>query len=186
MFTYRSYTPIPFLVIMLIFARPTAASLIVGFVMAFAGEAIRFWGVSYAGSETRTTGTVGGTQLVTIGPYAHVRNPLYIGNIFMYIGVGIMSNALMPYLPLVALVYFIFQYSMIVSLEEEYLERAFPEWAEYKKRVGRFIPRIVPFESGTRLEPDYVRALTSERSSLMAVGSIYVVLWVIYILRGIA
>lgn len=186
LFTYRSYTPIPFLAIMLIFARPTTASLIVGFGLAIAGEAIRFWGVSYAGSETRTTGTVGGTQLVTSGPFAHVRNPLYIGNIFMYVGVGVMSNALMPYLPLVALVYFAFQYRMIVSLEEEYLEHAFPEWAEYKERVGRFIPRITPFESGTRLEPDYVRALTSERSSLMAVGSIYVVLWVIYVLRGTA
>ncbi len=186
LFTYRSYTPIPFLVVMLIFAKPTTASLIVGFLIALLGEATRFWGVSYAGSETRTTGTVGGTQLVTSGPYAHVRNPLYIGNIFMYVGVGVMSNALMPYLPLVALVYFIFQYSGIVSLEEEYLEKTFPEWADYEMKIGRFVPRITPYESETRLKPDFMRALVSERSSLLALGSIYVVLWVIFVLRGAA
>ena len=103
LFKYRSYTPIPFLLVMLVFARPTGSSMIVGFLLALLGESIRFWGVSYAGSETRTTGAVGGTQLVTSGPYSHVRNPLYLGNILLYVGIGIMSNALMPYLPLVAL-----------------------------------------------------------------------------------
>ena len=186
MFTYRSYTPIPFLIVMLIFAEPTTASLIVGFVVAIMGESIRFWGVSYAGSETRTTGAVGGTQLVTAGPYSHVRNPLYIGNILMYLGVGIMSNALMPYLPLMALAYFVFQYAGIVSLEEEYLARTFSNWEEYKAKVGRFIPKIKGFSSGSSLEPNFTRALTSERSSLLALGSIYVVLWVIFLARGAA
>lgn len=184
MFTYRSYTPIPFLIVMLFFAEPTTASLIAGFLIAFAGESIRFWGVSYAGSETRTTGAVGGTQLVTSGPYSHVRNPLYIGNILMYVGVGIMSNALMPYLPLIALAYFVFQYVGIVSLEEEYLARTFSNWEEYKAKVGRFIPKMRAFRGGGKLEPNFTRALTSERSSLMALGSIYVVLWAIFVIKG--
>lgn len=184
MFTYRSYTPIPFLLVMLIYAQPTGASLIVGFLMAVLGESIRFWGVSYAGSETRTTGAVGGTQLVTSGPYSYVRNPLYVGNILLYVGVGIMSNALMPYLPLVALAYFSFQYTGIVSLEEEYLARAFSNWEEYKANVGRFIPSLKAFGGGERLKPDFPRALRSERSSLIALGSIYVVLWAVYVLRG--
>lgn len=184
LFTYRSYTPIPFLLVMLIFAEPTGASLIVGFLMAVLGESIRFWGVSYAGSETRTTGAVGGTQLVTSGPYSYVRNPLYLGNILMYVGVGVMSNALMPYLPIVALAYFSFQYSGIVGLEEEYLAGTFTNWEEYKAHVGRFIPSTKPFRSGDRLKPNFPRALRSERSSLMALGSIYVVLWIIYVFRG--
>ncbi len=169
---------------MLVFAKPTGTSLIVGFVLAILGESIRFWGVSYAGSETRTTGSVGGTQLVTSGPYGHVRNPLYVGNILMYVGVGVMSNALMPWLPLVALVYFVFQYSGIVSLEEEYLARTFSNWADYKASVGRFLPRITRFKGGAELEPNFPRALRSERSSLIALGSIYIVLWVIYLFRG--
>ncbi len=186
LFTYRSYTPIPFLLVMLFFAKPTPLSLALGFITALLGELIRFWGVSYAGSETRTTGTVGGTQLVTSGPYSYLRNPLYLGNILMYLGIGIMSNALMPYLPLVALVYFIFQYSGIVTLEEEYLARTFADWDEYRRHVGRFLPRMKRFRAGAALEPDYLRALRSERSSLLALSSISIILVLLFVLRGAA
>ncbi len=186
MFKYRSYTPIPFLLVMLVFARPTGSSMIVGFLLALLGESIRFWGVSYAGSETRTTGAVGGTQLVTSGPYSHVRNPLYLGNILLYVGIGIMSNALMPYLPLVALAYFIFQYTGIISIEEEYLARTFSNWEEYRTHVGKFLPTIRAFKGGSKLEPDFRRALRSERSSLIALSSISLILIVIYVFRGAA
>jgi len=108
-FKYRSYTPIPFLILMLIYADASIVSFIVGFVIALSGEAIRLWGVSWAGSETRTTGAgVGGTFLVISGPFAHVRNPLYVGNILIYLGIGIMSMALFPYLQIIAAVFFIF------------------------------------------------------------------------------
>ena len=184
LFTYRSYTPIPFLIVMLIYARPTITSIVIGLIMAALGESVRFWGVSYAGSETRTTGTVGGSQLVTSGPYSHVRNPLYVGNILMYVGVGVMSNALMPYLPLVALAYFIFQYTGIVSLEEEYLARTFSNWSEYKEGVGRFVPKLRSFGRDGELKPDFARALRSERSSLIAISSIFLVLCLICIFRS--
>ncbi len=85
-FNYRSYTPIPFVLVMLFFAYPNIWSLISGFIIAVIGELIRLWGVSWAGSETRTTGTVGGTYLIVSGPFAHLRNPLYLGNILMYTG----------------------------------------------------------------------------------------------------
>ncbi len=184
LFTYRSYTPLPFLVLMLWFSNPTIWSLLVGFVIAVCGEFIRFWGVSYAGSETRTTGSVGGTQLVTSGPYAIVRNPLYIGNIFMYLGIGIMSNALMPYLQLVALVYFSFQYNAIIHVEEGYLSRTFPDWEDYSSHVRRFMPRFTRFRGNGDLIPNFPRAARSERSSLIALSSVTVLLVVIYAFKG--
>jgi len=185
LFTYRSYTPIPFLVIMVLLASPTALSLVIGFVVAVSGEAIRLWGVSYAGSETRTTGTVGGTQLVTSGPYAHVRNPLYIGNILMYLGVGIMSNALVPWLQLIALTYFVLQYAAIISLEEEYLKQTFENWGNYSSSVLRFIPRLKKFRGADNLVANLPRALRSERSSLIALISLTVLLLALYVfLRG--
>lgn len=186
LFTYRSYTPIPFLIVMVLFASPTRLSLVTGFVVAVIGESIRFWGVSYAGSETRTTGTVGGTQLVSSGPYAHVRNPLYIGNILMYIGVGIMSDALMPWLQLIALLYFVFQYVAIVSIEEKYLERTFESWEDYSSNVPRFIPRVSKYEGVDMLVANVSRAFRSERSSLLALSSSTVLLLAIYILKNIA
>lgn len=191
LFTYRSYTPIPFLLVMLVFAAPTVLSLMIGFVVALIGESVRFWGVSYAGSETRTTGTVGGTQLVTSGPYAYVRNPLYVGNILIYLGVGVMSNALVPYLQLVALVYFVFQYRAIVSIEEAYLAQRFQGWKEYASNVHRFFPRLTQFSRKDILAANFFRhsfwrTVRSERSSLIALTSMTVLLCVVYILRSAA
>ena len=184
LFTYRSYTPIPFMVIMVLFASPTAVSLIVGFILAVAGEFVRFWGVSYAGSETRTTGSVGGTQLVTNGPYAYVRNPLYMGNILMYLGVGVMSNALMPYLQLIALAYFIFQYAAIINIEEQYLAQTFSEWNIYSANVNRYSPRLKPFHGNADLVPNVSRAARSERSSLIALTALTILLFIVYVARS--
>ena len=103
---------------MLAFMKPTLSSIVAGFLIALTGELIRIWSVSFAGSETRTTSGVGGTYLVTQGPYSVVRNPLYIGNILLYVGIGIMSMSLFPYLQLFALCFFIFQYYCIILAEE--------------------------------------------------------------------
>jgi len=49
-FELRGYTPIPFILLMLAFARPTPLSLIAGLSLALFGESIRLWGVSVAGT----------------------------------------------------------------------------------------------------------------------------------------
>src|ERR1051325_8647234 len=169
LFQYRSYTPVPFLIIMVIFARPTVFSLTIGFCIVGAGEFLRLWGVSIAGSETRTTDTVGGTFLITTGPFSHVRNPLYLGNILLYFGAGIMSNALMPWLPWIALVYFVCQYSMIGDLEEEYLVKTFGEdFARYCEAVPRFVPMLREYGGGTHEQPeiDWRRGVVSGNKTL--------------------
>ncbi len=146
-FKYRSYTPIPFVILMLVFENATVTSLIVGFFIALIGELIRFWGVSWAGSETRTTGGVGGTYLVISGPFAHVRNPLYVGNILMYLGLGIMSMALFPYLQIVAILFFIVQYDFIVKEEEGFLEKKFgSDYQKFLQNVPRFFPRLTKYK----------------------------------------
>jgi protein-S-isoprenylcysteine O-methyltransferase Ste14 len=159
---------------MILWAHPTLSGLLGGFVLALCGEALRFWGVSIAGSETRTTGTVGGSRLIVAGPFAYVRNPLYLGNIILYCGIGIMANAFLPWLLVVAGLYFVFQYRLIVSSEEE-----------YKNNVPRFIPRCVPWISGHQPDQtaDFRRGLLSERRTLQAFGAITLVLVLIGILR---
>lgn len=186
MFEIRGYTPIPFIVLMLVYARPTALSLVVGFCLALAGEAIRFWGVAVAGTETRTTGPVGGTHLFIDGPFAYVRNPLYVGNMMMYVGVGIMSNALMPYLVMLAYGFFVLQYTMIVTKEEEYLQRAFgEEYERYVQNVPRFMPRLTPYagQHSFHREPDVTRGLQSERRTLQAFAALTIANVVFYFLR---
>jgi len=186
-FKYRSYTPIPFLILMVLFARPTLASMLLGALGVCLGEAIRFWGVSIAGSETRTTGNVGGTYLITNGPFAYVRNPLYVGNMVMYVGIGIMSMAMFPWLLLVAMVWFYMQYSLIVTSEEEYLtERFGAAYAEYRKNVRRFLPRLAPYHSPRPPDKnaDFREGLASERRTLQAIGLVMLLLAIVFFIRG--
>lgn len=185
-FEMRSYTPIPFLLVMVIFADPTVPTLITGFAVALLGEVIRFWGVSIAGSETRTTGAVGATNLITDGPFGYVRNPLYVGNILMYVGCGIMSNALVPYLDLAAFAWFVIQYQLIVSREEEHLRTAFAdEYAVYCKNVPRFFPRLTKYsgEHSFHREPNFSRGLQSETRTLQAFSAVIALIVLRYFVR---
>jgi protein-S-isoprenylcysteine O-methyltransferase Ste14 len=171
---------------MLIFENATVTSLMIGFIIAVAGEFIRFWGVSWAGSETRTTGGVGGTFLVISGPFAYVRNPLYVGNILMYFGLGIMSMALFPYLQIVAIIFFIIQYNFIVKEEEGFLEKKFGDnYQKYLQNVPRFFPRVTKFKDNSIPQPNYKisAGLKSETRTLQAFVAIVFLILIKWYLR---
>ncbi|MGA9115692.1 MAG: isoprenylcysteine carboxylmethyltransferase family protein [Bacteroidota bacterium] len=184
-FTYRSFFPLPFLAVMILFARPTAGSLAAGLGAVLLGESLRLWGVSFAGSETRTTGDVGGTYLITGGPFAYVRNPLYLGNMVIYAGVGWMSLALFPWLLIAAAAWFYLQYSLIVAREEEYLAVRFGgEYLRYASRVRRFLPRLTPYRASgpPPRGASLAEGLVSERRTLQAlvlVTGILVAVWLL-------
>jgi protein-S-isoprenylcysteine O-methyltransferase Ste14 len=179
MFKNRSYTPLPFLLVMIIFADPTVISLVAGFAIVLLGESIRFWGVSIAGAETRTTGSVGGTYLITTGPFAHVRNPLYVGNMLMYAGVGVMSMALFPWLLIIACIWFLVQYSLIISREEEYLRGHFgAAYEEYIRNVPRLLPRVLAYKSAAP-PPKHLNfrdGFASERRTLQAMSLVTLII----------
>jgi len=185
-FNYRSYTPVPFLVLTFLYLNANIWSLILGFIVAVSGELIRLWGVSWAGSETRTTGGVGGTFLIVSGPFGHVRNPLYVGNILLYTGMGIMSFALFPYLQIAGLIFFYIQYWYIVGEEENYLKKTFgEEFDKYLENVPRFFPRLTRYKSGKVEQPPFnlKAGLRSERRSLQAFSIVTITIVLIWILR---
>ncbi len=186
-FKYRSYTPIPFLLLMLIFQESTPLTLIIGFAVALIGELIRFWGVSWAGSETRSTGGVGGTFLIISGPFAYVRNPLYFGNILLYLGLGIMSFALFPYLQIVAIIFFLIQYYFIVCEEEKYLREKFKDdYKDYCKHVSAFFPRLFPYKNSSIVQPprNPKAGFRSEKRSLQAFIGISLLLIILWLIRS--
>lgn len=167
LFSLRSYTPIPFLILGLIFGSPTLVSLGAGAGIALLGEAIRFWGVGHASYETRVTGSVGASRLVVSGPFAYVRNPLYVGNLLLYLGFAVMAN--LPWLIVLTAVWFIFQYMMIVSREEEFLAEKFgSDYQRYRSAVRRFLPRLTPYEEGREGGIDWKVAFRSERRTFQA------------------
>jgi len=182
-FKYRSYTPLPFIVIMLIYENSNIWSLIGGFIIVIIGESIRLWGVSWAGSETRTTDKPGGSYLVISGPFAHLRNPLYLGNILIYAAIGIMSFAIFPYLQIFALAFFFVQYYFIIKSEEKFLIKEYgDQYKEYSASVRRFIPRISSYKVPGLKQPSFnlKSGLRSERRTLQAISIITVTIFLLW------
>ena len=78
-------------------------------------------------------------DLVTTGIFNHCRNPLYVGNILMLLGVGILSNSLIYVVIVMPL--FMLIYQAIVLAEESFLKNKFGSgFIAYCKRVNRWIP----------------------------------------------
>ncbi len=96
-----------------------------------------------------------------------------------------MANALAPWLLIVAIVYFIFQYFMIVRGEEEFLAEKFgEEYKTYYANVPMFIPRVTGWKSNLQEDQtaEFNRGFKSERRTLQAfsiVGLIIIVLWML-------
>ena len=83
-------------------------------------------------------------NLVAEGIFNHCRNPLYIGNILMLLGIGILANSLV-YVFIVIPV-FLFIYQAIVLAEEDFLRKKFGQgFAEYCKQVNRWWPNLKGF-----------------------------------------
>ena len=115
---------------------------IIGLVVTITGQAIRgaTIGLAYivrGGKE----GKPYAEGLVTEGIFNHCRNPLYVGNILMLLGVGILANSLL-YVAVMMPV-FLFIYQAIVLAEENFLRNKFgPGYDEYCKKVNRWIPNL--------------------------------------------
>ena len=90
-------------------------------------------------------------ELTTTGPYAHTRNPLYLGSMLMAAGFAV---ALMSWpVGLVLAIGFLVIYVPVIASEERFLRATFPAFDEYCRRVPRLIPRFgggsVPAEEGS-------------------------------------
>lgn len=153
-FKKRSYTPIPLVLLILYFSNPYQPIIYFGFILLTIGELCRVWAVRYAGGRTRTT-KVGAPSLCISGPFAYVRNPLYLGNMLIYSGVVLIAGGPKIWLMLgITLLFFIIQYLLIVSLEQEALTKLFgKEYLTYCKNVPALIPRLTPWKHGLSQEP---------------------------------
>lgn len=81
-------------------------------------------------------------ELTQTGPYAHVRNPLYLGSMMIAFGFAL---ALLSWLvALVLAIGFLVIYVPVIASEERFLRATFPDFEAYCSRVPRLIPRITP------------------------------------------
>lgn len=138
-------------VVLAAFGKPSAFSIATGLPLAFAGEVVRMWAVGYSGVTTRGD-TVTAPALVTAGPYAYVRNPLYAGNFLTAAGFALAftgKNSMPARAVLVggSLAAMLGVYAVIVPHEEAYLRTTFgPAFDDYCARVPRVVPALEPAE----------------------------------------
>ncbi len=120
--------------IVLALARPRPDWLAPALTCVVLGEAVRVWASGHI-EKTR--------RLATGGPYAHTRNPLYVGSLLIAIGVALVSGRVAA-VALIAL-YFLAFYPAVMREEERFLREKFTdEYAEWASRVPIFVPRPTP------------------------------------------
>ena len=112
-------------------ATPTWGSLALGVTISFLGLALRAWAAGHL--EKNTT-------LADGGPYAYVRNPLYIGTLTVA-GGFVLASRRWELGVLFAIVFFGI-YLPVVELEEQHLRKLFPAYAAYANEVPRLIPQL--------------------------------------------
>ncbi|MBO8131360.1 MAG: isoprenylcysteine carboxylmethyltransferase family protein [Candidatus Marinimicrobia bacterium] len=169
-FRYRGYLPIPIALILILQSNLTLSSVIKGSILIILGEALRIWAVRSAGGRTRTR-KVGANTLCTWGPYAYVRNPLYIGNTIIYIGFILFADGkyIIPIF-IIGILYIFTQYYSIIKLEEETLEKIFhEEYLDYKKNVPAFIPRLKQWKKITPSYYSWKNVLKAEKSTIFVI-----------------
>jgi protein-S-isoprenylcysteine O-methyltransferase Ste14 len=100
--------------------------------------------------------------LITRGLFTHCRNPLYVGNNLMLLGLGILSNSLIYVLVVVPV--FLFIYQAIVLAEENFLKQKFGiAYEEYCANVNRWLPSMKGIgETFSTMKFNWVRWLFTE------------------------
>lgn len=121
------------------FSRPSPLSLAWSVPVSLAGLLLRGWA---AGCLDKNR------ALATTGPYAHTRNPLYLGTALVAAGLAIASRQL-GLAVLFAAVFFLI-YLPAIQLEEQHLRKLFSEYDAYARQVPALRPRL-------RTNPEHTR-----------------------------
>jgi len=115
------------------FSHPDTRSMLYGVPVSLIGLAVRAWAAGHLAKD-RT--------LASSGPYAYMRNPLYLGTLLVAAGLAIASRS--AGLAALFAAVFLCIYLPVIQLEQQHLRRLFPEYAAYAARVPALLPRMTP------------------------------------------
>ena len=166
-FKYRGYM-LPVAVILLFipslrFTADPAVAGLVGFLVAVLGQASRVFTIGLAyiirgGKDHR----VYAETLVTSGLYSHVRNPMYVGNFFLVVGLAIASNSWV--FALIGVPLSLAMHKAIVAAEENFLRNKFgAQFDAYCARVPRWFPLLAGLATTIRgMQFEWRRVVSKE------------------------
>lgn len=165
LFARRGWLPVP-LVALALWLPPRGWA--VGLPLMALGEMIRLWAVGHIGLPSRTR-EAGVGRLVTTGPYAWSRNPLYVGNILLWSGLGVVCwPTVLGFTPLMVI-----YYTLIISWEERQL---LDSVGEPYRAWCRSVPRWIGWpeaREGTGPRWDAQRAVRTERGTFVVLAVVF-------------
>jgi len=123
------------------YSAPTPLSLSVGLPVSFLGVLLRAWAAGHLAKNE---------ELAISGPYAWIRNPLYLGTLTAAAGLVVASREV--WLAVLFGLVFLLVYFPAIELEEQHLRKLFPGYREYANEVPLLIPngRPIPSTNGFR------------------------------------
>lgn len=126
--------------VFLFFARPTLGSIAAGAAISIAGVALRAW----ASGHLRKM-----KELTTSGPYAHTRNPLYLGTFLMVAGAAIAGGRW--WLGVLFATAYLLIYIPVMLAEIDTMRALFPgDYERWAATVPLFLPRLTPASTAAR------------------------------------
>lgn len=149
--------------LVVISAQPTLASLAAGAFVAIIGLGIRAWASGHLRKNQ---------ELTTSGPYAHTRNPLYLGTFLLGTGVAVGAGTLW-FAALFFALYLLIYVTVMVAEADTMRDLFSEEYEHYSKQVPLFVPRFSPY--GAHSSSSYAAQLkrSSWRGGRQFDGSLY-------------
>jgi protein-S-isoprenylcysteine O-methyltransferase Ste14 len=129
-----------FAVLYMWLARPNVFSILIGLALVVPGLLLR----ALASGHVRKN-----EQLATSGPYAHTRNPLYLGSLILALGFVVAARSW--WIAAALVIFFVVIYVPVIRSEEAFLRGRFPEFDDYARNVPVMLPRLSAYrkdESG--------------------------------------
>ena len=188
LFRHRTALPVPVSLALLLIPAPGGPGgwsgpsgwtpVVAGVVLTLGGELIRLASVHHIGAISRTRSERLG-PLIDTGPFAIIRNPLYVGNILIWVGFTLTARLL--WLVPIVFALLALEYHAIVKWEESLLEsRIGAAYRDYTTRVPRWIPRRGGRKQSKERDEkvfSWRETFFSERGTLIALAAGYFLLW---------
>lgn len=132
----------------------------IGIALVAACWALRVWGSSYLSASVVWDARVRIDSLIVAGPFRFTRNPLYLGNVLLAIGVGLLAPWPGWIFLIVANVAYV--YVLIACEERDLLATYGDAFRRYCKTVPRLFPRLTPVPAQGAMRPSLVQGLLTE------------------------
>ncbi|MFQ5580238.1 MAG: methyltransferase family protein [Nitrospiria bacterium] len=164
--TYKTIPVFGIIIFLIVSARPRGYFFVGGLALILIGEAGRLWAAGHLSKNREVT---------TTGPYAYVKNPLYIGTFLIMVGFCLLARQWMI-LAVGLTVFFVYYAPFKKRREAERLREIFGTvWTEYDRSVPDYIPRLSPYEKKGEHQWAWARVLSNSEhqtavSTLAGVG----------------